>query len=218
MPNPHAEWRTDYARRLSMRLLAFEGIEAIVVAGSVARNHADEHSDLELPIFWKTVPDDQVRASIAEALQAGFLFEYDGPSREDQLLVGGVQVDLWHIAVAHQEDSMQAVLRQHRTDLAASTHWTPSAAASRSMGTNWFGAGNPRRRSSRPAWLWPSCASISPRSAWTSSPRTRAGGIPPASTPSYVIFSTRPSWFCSPSTAATSQPSSGCIQLWWPWR
>jgi predicted nucleotidyltransferase len=28
------------------------GIKAIVLAGSVARDYADEYSDVEIPIFW----------------------------------------------------------------------------------------------------------------------------------------------------------------------
>lgn len=119
MPNPHATWRIERARRLAPSLLAFEGIEALIVAGSVARNLADAYSDLELAMFWEAVPGDAVRAAMADALQADFLFGYDGPSREDQLLVHGLHVDLWHIAAAHEEEVIRGVLEEHRTDLGA---------------------------------------------------------------------------------------------------
>jgi predicted nucleotidyltransferase len=117
MQNPHARWRTAYARRLAQKIILFEGVRAVVVAGSVARNYADEYSDIEIPIFWEALPDDDVRLSIVKALQARFLFAYDGPAREDQLLVNGIQVDLWHITLDHQEDVIEGVLTRNCTDL-----------------------------------------------------------------------------------------------------
>jgi hypothetical protein len=117
MQNPHAQWRIRYARRLTENLAAFKGVRAVIVAGSVARNYADAYSDLEIPIFWDILPDDERRLEIADVLAGRFLFAYDGPSREDQLLIDGVQVDLWHIAVKHEEEIIRAVLHDHRTDL-----------------------------------------------------------------------------------------------------
>ena len=89
----------------------------MVVAGSVARGLADERSDIELPIFWQSAPTDELRHSLIDALQGQLLFEYDGPSGEDQLLVNGVQVDLWHVTVEHQEDVIESVVARNRTDL-----------------------------------------------------------------------------------------------------
>ncbi len=117
MQNPHSKWRIDFARQLANRLVTFDGIKAIVVAGSVARNYADEYADLEIPIFWETLPSDATRHAIVAALHAEFLYAYDGPAREDQLLINGFQVDLWHIAVAHQEAILESVLQDHRFDL-----------------------------------------------------------------------------------------------------
>jgi hypothetical protein len=117
MQNPHIKWRIDFARHLAKCLVAFEGIKAIVVAGSVARDYADEYSDLEIPIFWETLPDDATRHAIVAALHAEFLYAYDGPACEDQLMINGLQVDLWHIAIAHQEAILEAVLHEHRYDL-----------------------------------------------------------------------------------------------------
>jgi predicted nucleotidyltransferase len=117
MRNPHAERRIEFAREMAHTILNFEGVQAIVVAGSVARGYADEYSDLELPIFWNEVPRDPIRISMANALRGEFLFSFDGPSREDQLVVEGSQVDLWHIAVRSQEQIIQNVLQRHDTDL-----------------------------------------------------------------------------------------------------
>ncbi len=117
MPNPHAKWRIDFAQQLAQRLVTFEGIKAIVVAGSVARDYADEYSDLEIPIFWETLPDDATRHAIVAALHGEFLYAYDGPACEDQLVIDGLQVDLWHVAAAHQEAILETVLHGHRYDL-----------------------------------------------------------------------------------------------------
>jgi predicted nucleotidyltransferase len=116
MQNPHSKWRTDFARQLAQRLVAFDGIKAIVIAGSVARDYADEYSDVEIPIFWETLPDDETRHAIVAALNADFLYAYDGPAREDQLLINNVQVDLWHVSVMHQEETIQAVLQAQQFD------------------------------------------------------------------------------------------------------
>jgi hypothetical protein len=117
MQNPHAKWRIEFAQRLARRLEGFEGIQAIVVAGSVARDYADEYSDLEIPIFWDALPSDATRHAVVNALNAKFLFNYDGPAHEDQLLIDGVQVDLWDVSVAHQEEILDTVLRKHQFDL-----------------------------------------------------------------------------------------------------
>ena len=117
MQNPHTKWRIDFAKHLTKRLVTFEGIKAIIIAGSVARDFADEYSDVEIPIFWETLPDDATRHAIVAALHANFLYAYDGPAREDQLLINGFQVDLWHISVAREEAVIKAVLEGHDLDL-----------------------------------------------------------------------------------------------------
>src|SRR5512146_353404 len=117
MQTPHTTWRIEFAQRLPKPLLAFEGIKAIVIAGSVARDYADEYSDLEIPIFWETLPDDSTRHAIVTALHGEFLYGYDGPAREDQILIDGFQLDLWHIPVARQEEVLESVLQEYRFDL-----------------------------------------------------------------------------------------------------
>jgi hypothetical protein len=102
---------------LAKQLLTFNGIQAIVVAGSVARGYADEYSDVEIPIFWERLPEDATRHAIVNTLHAEFLYEYDGPAREDQLLIDGLQVDLWHITRQHQKEVIESVLRGQTLDL-----------------------------------------------------------------------------------------------------
>ncbi len=119
MQNSHAEWRIDLARRLADAVIPLPGVRAMVVAGSVARGYADEYSDVEIPIFWDALPDDAQRHAIVRALGAGFLYAYDGPSTEDQLLVNDVQVDLWHITVADEDAVIKAVLEGRVLDMSS---------------------------------------------------------------------------------------------------
>ena len=94
----------------------FSGVQAIVVGGSVARGYADAYSDLELSIFWDELPTDATRLALVDALHGEFLYGYDGPAWEDQLLIDGFQVDLWHNTVAEEEAVFKAVLKDYSTD------------------------------------------------------------------------------------------------------
>ena len=84
MYNEHAKWRIEFARRLSKHITTFDGVKAIVIAGSVARNYADEYSDLEIPVFWEVLPEDTERHALIRLLGADFLYGYNGPSQEDR--------------------------------------------------------------------------------------------------------------------------------------
>jgi len=114
--NPHVQWRLDVARKLAEKIRAFPGVQAIVVGGSVARSYADTYSDLELPIFWDELPPDETRLALVAALHGEFLHGYDGPALEDQLLINGFQVDLWHNTVAAEEAVFKTILEDYSTD------------------------------------------------------------------------------------------------------
>jgi len=117
MENPHVRWRMDRAKEFAKQIAHYENVEALVIGGSVARGYADEFSDLEIILFWNTLPDDTIRFRIVEDLKGHFLFVYDGPSREDQLIIDGLQVDLWHISVSHQEAVIDHVLKHYASDM-----------------------------------------------------------------------------------------------------
>ena len=117
MDTYHSAWRLDVARHLAKQISAFPGVRAIVVGGSVARGYADAYSDLEMPVLWESLPSDDTRHAIVAALKAEFLYGYDGPSLEDQLLIRGFQVDLWHNTVANEEATIDGVLHGYSTDL-----------------------------------------------------------------------------------------------------
>jgi hypothetical protein len=114
------QWRLDLAAEIAVRLRRFPDIRAMVVAGSVARGFADEYSDLELPLFWETLPSDETRQQIAADLGADFLYPYNGPAQEDNLSLHGFQVDFWHCTVSNEEQVIRRVLSDYSTDLSDS--------------------------------------------------------------------------------------------------
>jgi len=118
--NPHVTWRLAIARQIAARLCRYDGIRAIVVGGSAARGYADVYSDLEMPLFWEALPSDALRQAIAADLGATYLYLYDGPALEDQLLIDGFQVDFWHNTVAAEERVLDEVLLGYDTDLGSS--------------------------------------------------------------------------------------------------
>jgi hypothetical protein len=118
--NPHMAWRLAFAREVAAKITKYEGLRAIVVGGSVARGYADRYSDLEMPLFWDELPSDERRLAIIADLEATFLYGYDGPAQEDQLLINGFQVDFWHNTVAYEEATIDAVLKAYDTDLGSS--------------------------------------------------------------------------------------------------
>lgn len=114
--NRHAAWRLDVARDVARRLAGTAGVRAIAVAGSVARGYADAYSDVELLVLWNALPDDATRHAIVADQGAEFLYPYDGPAQEDNLRRDGLQVDLEHNTLAHEEATIVRVLEDYSLD------------------------------------------------------------------------------------------------------
>jgi hypothetical protein len=115
--NPHTAWRIEFARNLVPIIASFEGVEAVIIAGSVARGYADAYSDLELPIFWRELPGDEQRLALVKALKGTFLFGYDSAANEDQLLIDGLQVDLWQNCARLEDEVIEQVLANREVTL-----------------------------------------------------------------------------------------------------
>ncbi len=115
--NPHAAWRLEQARTVAERLRHFPGLLSISVGGSVGRGTADAWSDIEMPLFWEAQPPDAARQQIATALGASSLNFSTRPAGEDNFIINGFQVDLWHIAISEAEAIFEEVLARHNPDL-----------------------------------------------------------------------------------------------------
>lgn len=115
--NLHAAWRLEQARAVAERLRRFPGLLSISVGGSVGRGTADAWSDIEMPLFWEAQPPNAVRQEIAAVLGADSLNFSTRPAGEDNFIISGFQVDLWHIAVSEAEAIFEEVLVRHNPDL-----------------------------------------------------------------------------------------------------
>ena len=91
------------ARGIAAAYAANPEVAAVLAGGSVARGHADRWSDLELGVFWVAVPTEAARAAAASAAAATDRCDYPDAAlpeaREEDYLIGGVKVDVVHLAV-----------------------------------------------------------------------------------------------------------------------
>ena len=86
--------RLGLAERAATAYIANPHVAAVLVAGSVGRGLADEHSDIELDVYWSMPPTDEERTAAVEG--AGWERVYaavDDYEWADGYLVDGVKVD-----------------------------------------------------------------------------------------------------------------------------
>ncbi len=109
------------AHQEAEKLLARDpGIEAISIVGSVAYGLTDEYSDIDLLILYKDIPDQKYEKwrETAQGLQPIYVI---GGKEHDFLTVGrfveGIKIDFGRIKVAKFQDSIDAVVKDHKTDL-----------------------------------------------------------------------------------------------------
>lgn len=91
---------TETRLALAHRLAPFYDlpeVAAVAVSGSTARGLADDHSDLELGVYWHEPPTEAARARISEALGAQVRRRFTRPEvwfGVDNLTLDGFQVDI----------------------------------------------------------------------------------------------------------------------------
>jgi hypothetical protein len=59
--NEHTAWRCALAQQIAPAYVHTGKASAVVLAGSVARDWADHHSDIEIDVYWQTPPADKDR-------------------------------------------------------------------------------------------------------------------------------------------------------------
>lgn len=114
--NYHCKWRIELAKQICEKVKAIEGVKAIVIGGSVARGYADEYSDLEIPIFWDKLPDENTRKLIVKELNAEYFYPYNYEANEDNVIANGFRIDLWHLTVDDEENAIEGVIIDLKTD------------------------------------------------------------------------------------------------------
>lgn len=112
----HCKWRIGLAKQICEKVKIIKGVKAIVIGGSVARGYADEYSDLEIPIFWDKLPNENTRKLIVKELNAEYFYPYNYEANEDNVIVNGFRIDLWHLTVEDEEDAIKGALVDLRTD------------------------------------------------------------------------------------------------------
>ncbi len=89
-------WREQLAIQIGAHYAHHSNVDAVALTGSVARNLADQYSDIEIHVFWKQSPTDEDRKSIITQAD-GDIFQF-WPIEEDEwsesFIVQGVKVDL----------------------------------------------------------------------------------------------------------------------------
>lgn len=86
--------RVDIARRAATAYRANPHVAAVLIAGSVARGLADEHSDIELDVYWASAPTDDERSAAVEG--AGWTRVYGGVDEvewADGYAIDGIKID-----------------------------------------------------------------------------------------------------------------------------
>jgi len=109
------------AHQEAERLLAEDtDIESISIVGSVAYGLTDQYSDIDLLILYKEIPDQKYEQwrKTAQGLNPVYII---GGKEHDFLTVGrfveGIKIDFGRIKVAKFQDSLDAVMKEHQTDL-----------------------------------------------------------------------------------------------------
>lgn len=76
-------------------------VDAVMIGGSVARGYADRWSDLEIGIFWREIPAESLRSSLAATLGLQDWRAFEGTTSigavEEDADVDGIRIDLVHL-------------------------------------------------------------------------------------------------------------------------
>lgn len=96
--NQAIELRAVFAKTFVSHLMGAD-VHAILIGGSVAKGWADDYSDIEIGLFYKTLPSLTDRQGIVERVSGtGAMFSKPDSNGliTDYFFVDGLQVDLWH--------------------------------------------------------------------------------------------------------------------------
>jgi len=107
-------WRYALAQQIAPHSHANPKVAAVLVEGSVARDHADRFSDIDLAVFWAEPPTAKERRDIVT--RAGGRDRHPSPSHREEAgwetrnVREGVAIDVRHTTVKATESILAAVL------------------------------------------------------------------------------------------------------------
>lgn len=124
-----SQWRKELAKQAAGIYVANPHVDAIILGGSTARNHADKFSDIEIGVFWHQPPTDKERDEMARRTGGDVLRLYPYDEQEqvwsDDLMLGrksiaeansGVLLEVAHYTNKFVEDTLEEVLVKHNAD------------------------------------------------------------------------------------------------------
>jgi len=119
MNNPHAASRIELATELSALYAANPKVAVVYIAGSVARGWADEHSDIELNVFWHEAPDDEDRKRVIREAGGELVrfFDYEDSEWSEVYNFRGVKMEMSHFLLSTIEGYVQDVVGNGDVDL-----------------------------------------------------------------------------------------------------
>lgn len=120
LQDPHTT-RIELAKSLTP-LWTESGALCAIVGGSTAKLMADQFSDLEIAIYYKELPNDQMRRNILESINAIQSFPFislkpDHWQIEDSVTIKALRVDIIHCKFDVLNDWMKRLLENHDPDL-----------------------------------------------------------------------------------------------------
>lgn len=105
------------ARRAAAAYASNPHVAAVLLAGSVARGLADEHSDIELDVYWVSAPTEDERIAAVEG--AGWTRVYAGVDEvewADGYAIDGVKIDTGGFLTSTIDGYLEAALGQADTE------------------------------------------------------------------------------------------------------
>lgn len=129
MSETGSQWRKELVKQAAEIYQANPHVDAIILGGSTARNHADRFSDVEIGVFWRQPPTDKERDEMAKQTGADVLRLYPYDEHEqvwsDGLMLGrksiaeansGVLLEVAHYTNKFVENTLEEVLVKHNPD------------------------------------------------------------------------------------------------------
>jgi hypothetical protein len=128
-PTTESRWRLELGRHVGLAFARNPLVAAVLVAGSVARGHADRYSDIELFVCWVSAPPDPDREAVVAPLTGDYrLLPFDAAWQcwEDELFIGrsaldapktGVIVEVVHQLVPVVDEVVSDVVDRYDPDL-----------------------------------------------------------------------------------------------------
>lgn len=124
-----SQWRRELSTQVAEVYAANPHVDAVILGGSTARNHADQFSDIEVGVFWHQPPTDTERKEMADQTGGDVLrlYPYDEGEQVwcDDLMLGrksiveinsGVLVEVVHYTNIFIESTLDDVLVKHNPD------------------------------------------------------------------------------------------------------